>query len=141
MEERPPAEVARRRLIPGVRAGLYVLVVVLTLAGRRTWGDGVALALLGAVAVGASVPFGHPAVRRWQPVAEAVLACLIMLALDPLPEAMLPYLLAPALAAGLFGGFSPAIITSGLAVLTLGLGRFSGDTATSWTSYLGTVSQ
>jgi signal transduction histidine kinase len=141
MEERPAAEAARRRLILGVRAGLYALVVVLTLAGRRTWGDGIALALLGAVAIGASVPFGHPVVRRWQPVAEGVLACLIMLALDPLPEPMLPYLLAPALAAGLFGGFSPAIITSGLAVLTLGLGRFSRDTATSWTNYLGTISQ
>jgi signal transduction histidine kinase len=141
MQDNPPAEVARRRLILGVRAALYVLVVVLTLAGRRTWGDGIALVLLGAVAVAASVPVTRPVIRRWQPVTEAVLACLIMLALEPLPETMLPYLLAPALAAGLFGGFSPAISTSGLAVLTLGLGRFSGDRSTSWNSYLGTVAQ
>ncbi len=84
---------------------------------------------------------GNETVRRWQPTAEAILACLLMLVLDPLPEALLPYLLAPALAAGLIAGFRGGVTTSGLAVLTLVLGRATGDAAQTWSSYLGTVSQ
>jgi len=136
-----PMDMTRRRLILSVRASLLLLLAVLTLAGRRDPVDIAVMLLLVVVAAAASIPMGNEAVRRWQPTAEAILACLLMLALDPLPEVLLPYLLAPALAAGLIAGFRGGVTTSGLAVLTLVLGRATGNAAQTWSSYLGTVSQ
>ena len=134
-------DITRRRLILVVRAVLLLLVVALTLASDPEPADIAVLLLLVVVAAAASIPIGNETVQRWQPTAEAILACLLMLALDPLPEAMMPYLLAPALAAGLIGGFRGGVTTSGLAVLTLVLGRATGDASQTWSSYLGTVSQ
>jgi signal transduction histidine kinase len=136
-----PTDIARRRLILVVRAILLLLAITLTLVGHRDPADIAVLLLLVVVAAAASMPLGNEVLQRWQPTAEAVIACLLMLALDPLPEALLPYLLAPALAAGLVAGFRGGVTTSGLAVLTLVLGRAAGGGAQTWTSYLGTVSQ
>ena len=138
---RTPADVARRRLILAVRASMLLLAVGLTLAARRDSSDVVVLLLLTVIAAAASIPLGQEPLQRWQPTVEAVLACLLMLAVEPLPETLLPYLLAPALAAGLIGGFRAGVTTSGLAVLTLVLGRSTGESVQSWSSYLGTVSQ
>ena len=139
---RTPTDTARGRLILAVRAALLVLTVALTLASRRDSADIViVLILLTVIAAAASIPLSQEVLQRWQPTAEAVLACLLMLALVPLPESLLPYLLAPALAAGLIGGFRAGVTTSGLAVLTLVLGRSAGEHTQSWSSYVGTVSQ
>jgi signal transduction histidine kinase len=95
------------------------------------------------IAVTASLP--PPA--RWrsaamsQPIGEAVLACLVMLVLEPLPETLLPYLLAPALGAGLIGGVRTAVTTAGLSALVLMVGRPLGTETLSWTTYLGLVSR
>ena len=141
MHVRPPIEITRRRIILVVRASLLLLVAVLTLIARREAQDITVLLLLVVIAAAASIPLWNEGLTRWQPTVEAVLACLLVLAVDPLPETLLPYLLAPALAAGLLAGFRGGVTTSGLGVLTLVLGRAASDTAQTWTSYLGTVSQ
>jgi signal transduction histidine kinase len=114
------------RLILTVRVVLLVFCCLVTLGDRRDAPAVLVLALLVAVACAASVPVTRPTLIRAQPVAEAVAACLLMLALEPLPTSMLPYLIAPALAAGLRSGFATAVTTSGLATLTLLLGRLVG---------------
>ena len=141
MQVATPLDITRRRLITVVRASLLLLVAALTLVASREPDEIAVLFLLVVIAAAASIPLGNDTLHRWQPTAEAVLACLLMLALDPLPEALLPYLLAPALAAGLIAGFRGGVTTSGLAVLTLVLGRAGGDSAQSWSTYLGIVSQ
>ena len=95
-----------QRVVLSVRATLLIGCSALTLVQRHTTSDVVAVLLLAAVAVAASLPVPErwAAVARYQPVAEAVLACGVMLIVEPLPETLLPYLLAPALAAGLAGG-------------------------------------
>jgi signal transduction histidine kinase len=136
-----PIDNARRRLILTVRAGLLVVTLGLTLAERRGAPEIVALVLLTCIAAGASIPLRDAMLQRWQPTLEAVLASILMLTLEPLPEALLPYLLAPALAAGLIAGFTGGVITAGLAFLTMVLGRFTGDTSQGLSSYLATVTQ
>src|SRR5690349_3053101 len=126
-----------QRVVLAVRATLLLLGVVLTMAQRQMSEDLAALALLMLVAVAASVPL--PAAWRpvsaFHPVIEAVLACGVMLLLEPLPETLLPYLLAPALAAGLAGGARVAVMTTGLGALVLLLGRAFGSEPLSWSSY------
>src|SRR6185312_7107620 len=77
-------------------------------------------------ALAASAPLTQAALVRAQPVAEAVAASLLMMALDPFQRSMLPYLIAPALAAGLRSGFATAVTASGLATATLLLGHLFG---------------
>ena len=64
-----------------------------------------------------------------------------MLLVEPLPETLLPYLLAPALAAGLAGGVQTAITAAGLGALVLMLGRLIGAETLTWTSYLAVLSR
>jgi len=59
-----------------------------------------------------------------------------MLLVEPLPETLLPYLIAPALAAGLTGGTRMAVLAAGLGALVLMLGKPVGSETLSWTSYL-----
>lgn len=115
--------------------------MALTLAERREAPDIVGLLVLTVIAVSASIAVRHDLLQRWQPTVEALLVCVLILALGPLPQALLPYLLAPALAAGLIAGFNGAVTTSGLALLTLVLGRLTGEEPQSWSGYLATVSQ
>ncbi len=135
------SDISVRQLIVSVRVALLVICVTLTLIDRQDAAAVVALSLLTLVAVLATIPVSNPKLARPQPVLEAVAACLIILTLEPLPEAMLPYLLAPALAAGLTFGFTSAIMTTGLGALVLLLGRYIGDEPGSLSSYLGKVSQ
>ena len=68
-----------------------------------------------AVAAAASIPLQGEMARRMQPVVEAVAAAVVISASAPQQEYFLPYLIAPALAAGLAGGAMPAVIAVGLA--------------------------
>jgi signal transduction histidine kinase len=130
------------QLILSVRVVLLVLCFSLTLADRRDAATLVVLALFVLVAVAATVPLRQPTLFRYQPVAEAVAACLLMVLLEPLPESLLPYLIAPALAAGLRSGFTTGVTASGLATLTLLLGRLVDQSdGQSRSTYLGIVSQ
>jgi signal transduction histidine kinase len=130
------------RLILGVRVALLVLCCLLTLVDRHDTATLVVLALLVVVAVAATVPLRQPTLFRYQPVAEAVAACLLMVVLEPLPESLLPYLIAPALAAGLRSGFATGVTASGLAALTLLMGRLvERPDVQSLSDYLAIVSQ
>jgi len=141
MQVGTPIEIARGRLILAVRAGLLLVAAGLILVERPAARSVVVVLLLAAIAVAASIPLGQDRLRRWRPTVEAVLACLLMLTVQPVPDPLLPYLLAPALAAGLVAGFRGGVTTSGLAVLTLVLGGFTGGDSQDWSSYLGTVGQ
>ncbi len=127
-----------QRVVLAVRAGLLVVGVVLTLVQRNTRDDVLVVGLLVAVAVAASVPLPESwrPTSMFQPVAEAVLACSVMLLLEPLPETLLPYLIAPALAAGLAGGARIAVTAAGLSALVLMIGKLVGDEMLDWSSYL-----
>ena len=48
--------------------------------------------------------------RKWRPAVEAGLAALIIGTVEPYDSSLLPYLITPALSAGLIGGWSLAII-------------------------------
>jgi signal transduction histidine kinase len=132
-----------QRVVLAVRTGLYVIGAALTLVQRSTGEDVVVVTLLLAVAIAASVPLpvSWRRIAVFQPVAEAVLACGAMLILEPLPETLLPYLIAPALAAGLAGGVQVAITAAGLSALVLMLGRLLGQETLTWSSYLGLESR
>jgi len=127
-----------QRVVLSVRATLLVGCSALTLLQRHTTSDVVAVLLLVGVAIAASLPVPErwSAVAQFQPVAEAVLACIAMLVVEPLPETLLPYLLAPALAAGLAGGVRIAVMAAGLSALVLMLGRPLGSESLAWTSYV-----
>ena len=137
----PPVLAREQRVVLSVRAGLLLLVGVLTLVQRQTTDDIVAVLLLALVAVLASARLPSTwrratALLPFQPVAEAVLASAAMLVIEPLPETLLPYLLAPALAAGLVGGVRIAVTACGLAALVLMAGRVLGTESLTWRSYL-----
>jgi signal transduction histidine kinase len=132
------------QLIFGVRVALLVLCCSLTLFDpeRRDGATMVVLALLVVVAIAATAPLPQPSLFRAQPIVESVAASVLMVLLQPLPEPLLPYLIAPALAAGLRSGFVTGVLASGLAALTLLLGRFvDRSQAQSLSHYLGVVSQ
>ncbi len=132
-----------QRIVLSVRTALVLGCAALTLVQRQAAADVVAVVLLLAVAVAASlpVPARWAAVAPFQPVAEAVLACGSCCSLEPLPETLLPYLLAPALAAGLAGGVRTAVTAAGLGALVLMLGRLIGAETLTWTSYLAVLSR
>lgn len=130
------------RVVAGVRVLLVVGCGVLLLsASNDTGGDVVSVILLAVVAAAASIPLPWTAARRLQAPLEAVLACVVVLTVEPLPEALLPYLLAPALAAGLFGGIRTSITAAGLAGLTLLTGYQLGEELLRRSDYLAVVSQ
>ena len=135
------SDISVRQLVVGVRAALLVICVSLTLVDRQDPVVVVALSLLTVIAVLASIPVSNPNLARLQPVLEAVAACVVILLVEPLPESMLPYLLAPALSAGLTFGFTSAVTTSGLGALVLLIGRYVGNEPGSLSNYLGKVSQ
>jgi signal transduction histidine kinase len=132
-----------QRVVLAVRASLVVVVSALTLVQRHAPSDVLAIALLWALAAAASipVPVAWRPMMALHPTVEAVLACCLMLTLEPLPESLLPYLLAPALAAGLTGGVRIAVTTAGLGALVLMLGRLLGDETLSWSVYFAVESR
>ncbi len=77
------------------------------------------LILLTALAVAAVLPVRSRAFRRWRPAIEALVAGLIIGSVEPYDPSLLPYLVTPALSAGLIGGWSLAIITSGATIVVL----------------------
>lgn len=129
------------QLILSTRAGLLLLCATITLANDRSAGTVITVGLLAVVAIAATLRFPNKTLTRYQPVLESVLACVLMLLVEPLPDSLLPYLIAPSLAAGLVSGFQMAVMTSGLAGLTLLLGRFLGQELLSTADYLSRVSQ
>ncbi len=117
-----------RVLIVTVRVGLFAFCALLTLARSSFASDRLfPVVMLGLVATAATVPVASPVVRRWRPVAETAAAASLAVLLEPLPETLLPYLLAPALAAGLGGGLLLAATTGAVASVIFVLGRVVGE--------------
>jgi len=130
------------RVVAGVRVLLVLGCGVLLLYASNDVGrDLVSVILLAVVAAAASIPLPWLTARRLQAPLEAVLACVVVLTVEPLPEALLPYLLAPALAAGLFSGMRTSVTAAGLAGLTLLFGYRVGEELLSRNDYLAVVSQ
>ena len=103
----------------GVRAaalGLAYAVSVLTGTARDIAPQ---LLLLTLLAVAAVLPLNSRGFRRWRPVFEALVAGLLIATANPYDPSLLPYIVTPALSAGLIGGWSLAVISSGAAMLGL----------------------
>ncbi len=135
---------ARRREVRGLLVARLVLALgggALLVADQPTRGHFAVAGMLAVLALAASFPVPWSSFRSLQAPIEAVLACLLMLTVEPLPEALLPYLIAPALAAGLLAGTRVAVTTTGLAAATLLMGRLLGDETLRLTPYLGSVSR
>lgn len=77
--------------------------------------------------------------RGLQPVIETLVAALVISQAGPTPDALLPYLLAPAFAAGLLNGVAWAIGTAAAAQAFLTVAVVVGDQSVDVRDYLGTV--
>lgn len=110
--------VGPRGFVTALRAGLYVLLctVLLMLGGFRHWWP--ALLALSVIAILATFSTLHSTVRIG-PAVEFGAAALVIGLSEPHGAALLPYLLAPAVEAGLLWGVGPAVSTVGLGTVVL----------------------
>lgn len=112
-----------RTLVSAVRLvllGFCFVVAALDSHPRRAVAGALVLA---AAALVAYVPTRNALVRRLLPTVEACVAAVGIIAPPADRTSLLPYLLAPAFAAGLLYGLTPAINAAGLAALVLLLGH------------------
>jgi len=128
----PSADHAHRLpVVLTARVVLYSLCLVLTAAVPSTGGRIAGLAALLIVAVLASLPWPDR-IAWWIPIAEGVMAAAIIAGTNPLNEALLPYLLVPALGAGLSRGLRGVAVTvlmSGLVIIAARGSDLRGPTA------------
>lgn len=117
--ERRLGQLNYMRVEIGARVTALVLAFMVSAAtgnlAERPW----QLALLVGLAVAAVLPVESAWIRRWRPLAEAVVVSLLVASSDPYEPALLPYLVVPSLSAGLIGGWSLAVITAGATGLVL----------------------
>ncbi len=83
--------------------------------------------LLAAAALIAYVPVRAGAIRRLLPTLEACVAAIGVIAPPADRLGLLPYLLAPAFAAGLIDGLMPAVTATGMAAAVLMIGHLLAD--------------
>ena len=118
--------------------GFCFVVAALDAQPRRT----VAGALIVAVATGIGyLPVRSSLLRRLLPTVEACVAAVAVVAPPADRLSLLPYLLAPAFAAGLMHGMLPAVNTAGMATVVLLLGHLLADNPTSLQSFAADTSQ
>jgi len=111
-----PESVGRdRRAVLVVRISVLLVCVVYTVLSNSPETYSAAITGLVVVAVVGSIPPVTALMRRWQPVVESVLAATVISLTDPLATGLFPYLLVPALAAGLAAGVTGAVLAGGLA--------------------------
>lgn len=103
----------------GVRAAALGLILAVSALTGAVDDLALQLLLLALLAVAAVLPVQNRSIRRWRPAVEALIASLIIATVEPYDPSLLPYLVTPALSAGLIGGWSLAIITSGATILGL----------------------
>jgi len=114
----------RLPIVLTARIVLYSLCLVLTAAVPSTGGRFIGTLALLFVAVLASLPWPDR-MAWWVPVAEGVVAAAIIAGTSPLNEALLPYLLVPALGAGLSRGLRAVMLTVAMMGLVLVAARGS----------------
>jgi hypothetical protein len=115
-----------RNLVFAVRLtllGFCLVVAALDPHPRRTVAG--ALVIVGAAGI-AYLPARNPVVRRLLPTVEACIAAIAIVAPPADRSGLLPYLLAPAFAAGLLYGLVPAVIASGFSASVLLTGHLIG---------------
>jgi signal transduction histidine kinase len=108
-----------RMLVFAVRLGLLIfclVVAALDAHPRRTVAGALVLAVAACLAY---LPARNVVVRRLLPTVEACLAAGAVIAPPTDRTGLLPYLLAPAFAAGLIYGLLPAVTASGMAAFVL----------------------
>ncbi|MCZ3387381.1 MAG: histidine kinase, partial [Actinomycetia bacterium] len=121
-----------------IAARAAALALIFTVAALTGTADDLLLqlALLTALALAAVLPVRSRAIRRWRPAVEALVAGLIIGSVAPYDPSLLPYLVTPALSAGLIGGWSLAIITSGATITVLIAPGMLGRESLAATDYL-----
>lgn len=117
-----------QRLVIAIRLAMLVLIVVLCWVTDRLTQLILPIALLALIAALGSLPVSTQRLRRLQPVAEGAAAAMVIALVQPFAEALLPYVVVPALAAGLRFGVARAMLVVGVdfAVLVLGRAIVSG---------------
>jgi signal transduction histidine kinase len=103
----------------GARAAALALVFTLTVLTGTGADHPLSLLMLAALAVAAVLPVRNRTIRRWRPAAEEAAAAAIIASTQPYDKALLPYLVVPALSAGLLSGWSMAVITTGAGAIVL----------------------
>ena len=112
-----------RTLVSAVRLallGFTFVVAALDAHPRRAVAGALVLA---AAALIAYTPAKNPLIRRLLPTVEACVAAIGIVAPPADRMGLLPYLLAPAFAAGLLYGLTPAVNAAGLSALVLLVGH------------------
>jgi signal transduction histidine kinase len=130
-----------RSLAFAVRLGLLgfcLVVAALDAHPRRTVAGAIVLVLAAAVAY---LPARNPVVRRLLPTLEACIAAGAVIAPPSDRAGLLPYLLAPAFAAGLMYGLLPAITATGMAAFVLLAGHLIAGNATPLHTFAANSSQ
>jgi signal transduction histidine kinase len=112
-----------RRLVLTARGVLLVLCVGLTAAQYAGLDAALRVIGLAGVAFVASIPVRRPALARAQPYFEATAATVIILVGGGPHNALLPYLLVPALHSGLAFGAIASVSTVGIAAMIMLVGR------------------
>lgn len=122
---RLPAD--HRRLALGVRAGLLLFCLIVAALDPDPRQAAAGAVVLAVAAVVAYLPVRQPVLARLLPTVEACIAAAAVIAPPHDRTVLLPYLLAPAFAAGLLTGALPAVTTSGLAAAVLLTGHIAAD--------------
>ncbi len=107
----------------GSRLALLALCIVLSAFGTRPMHLVPAIAILVTVAILASLPIYPMQVATWVPVAEALAAGVAIGLTDPIAQTLLPYLMVPALAAGLRAGLWRVAIATGASLVGIVIPR------------------
>lgn len=134
------APVSPRRLVVALRAGAFTLCLGLTVIRGSTGEQTLMLLGLFAVATLAMILSTRPAMP-WTPVAEAGLAAVIVAYSAPFDALVLPYLLVPALEAGLLWGVTTVASTVAAATFALALGPVATKAESDLRLYVSVVAQ
>jgi signal transduction histidine kinase len=108
-----------RLVVVLVRMSVYAFCLTLVLLSGSIPNHGITVVALLVVAVLASIPTSSEQVNKWRPVIEGVAAVALTCGTGTVEQNLLPYLIAPALDAGLLGGLQVVVFEAGFASATL----------------------
>ena len=107
------------RIEIGARAAALGLILAVSALTGTMRDLAFELTVLTFLAVAAVLPAYSRRTRHWRPPIEGLLASLVIATASPYDASLLPYLVTPALSAGLVGGWSLAVMTSGATIAGL----------------------
>lgn len=109
-----------RPIVAGIRLGAVLLAIGLCAILGEVSQLAIPLAALFGIAVLATIPTRSNQLRKYRPVAEAG-AAAIVIGLSGTPDALLPYLVVPPLAAGVEAGFVVMLVAVATQAVLLGV--------------------